>query len=92
MQDVSDVSLHWTRRVTMARWAEVVCEAFDTLYREGGASGRLFALPLHPWCIGQPFRVRYLEQVLAHVTARDRVWAATGAEIADWYRRHAADR
>jgi peptidoglycan/xylan/chitin deacetylase (PgdA/CDA1 family) len=92
MQDISDVSLHWTRRVTMGRWAEVVCEAFDTLYREGGASGRLFALPLHPWCIGQPFRVRYLEQVLAHVTTRDRVWAATGAEIAAWYRRHAADR
>jgi peptidoglycan/xylan/chitin deacetylase (PgdA/CDA1 family) len=87
MQEVSDVSLHWNRRVTMARWAEVVCEAFDTLYREGRESGRLFALPLHPWCIGQPFRMRYLEQVLAHIKAHDGVWATTGAEIAAWYRR-----
>ena len=36
------------------------CHGFDTLYREGEASGRRFVLPLHPWCIGQPFRVRYL--------------------------------
>lgn len=86
MQEISDVSLHWNRRVTMARWAEVVCEAFDTLYREGAESGRLFVLPLHPWCIGQPFRVRYLQQVLAHIGQHDEVWATTGAEIATWYR------
>jgi len=86
MQEISDVRLHWTRRVTMARWAALVCEAFDVLYREGLDSGRLFALPLHPWCIGQPFRVKYLDQVLAHVRRYDGVWAATGAEIAAWYR------
>ena len=86
MQEISDVSLHWNRRVTMARWAAVVCEAFDTLYREGG---RLFALPLHPWCIGQPFRVRYLQQVLEHITKHAEVWATTGAEIAAWHRRTA---
>ena len=87
MQDVSDVNLHWNRRVTMTRWAAVVCEAFDTLYREGPDGGRLFALPLHPWCIGQPFRVKYLEQVLAHVQEHREVWAATGAAISAWYRR-----
>jgi peptidoglycan/xylan/chitin deacetylase (PgdA/CDA1 family) len=87
MQDISDVNLHWHRRVMMAQWSAVVCEAFDTLYREGRDGGRLFALPLHPWCIGQPFRVRYLEQVLAHMHKHREVWAATGAEIAAWYRR-----
>ena len=43
MQDISDVNLHWNRRVTMARWTALVCEAFDTLYGEGG---RLFVLPV----------------------------------------------
>jgi allantoinase len=87
MQEISDVSLHWNRRVTMGRWAALVIEAFDTLYREGRESGRLFVLPLHPWCIGQPFRVRYLDQLLAHIRKRDDVWVTTGAEIAAWYRR-----
>ena len=28
------MNLHWNRRVTMVQWAALVCEAFDTLYRE----------------------------------------------------------
>ncbi|HXJ77424.1 MAG TPA: polysaccharide deacetylase family protein [Candidatus Methylomirabilis sp.] len=91
MQDISDVDLHWNRRVTMARWAAVVCEAFDTLYRESPDGGRLFMLPLHPWCIGQPFRLIYLQQVLAHIRKHDEVWAATGAEISAWCRRLSHD-
>jgi len=91
MQELSDVNLHWNRRVTMARWAALVMEAFDTLYREGRDSGRLFVLPLHPWCIGQPFRVRYLDQVLAHMRKHDEVWMTTGTEIAGWYRRLSHD-
>jgi peptidoglycan/xylan/chitin deacetylase (PgdA/CDA1 family) len=87
MQEISDVNLHWNRRVTMAQWAALVCEAFDTLYREGLDSGRLFVLPLHPWCIGQPFRVKYLDHVLTHVKKHDEVWTTTGGEIAAWYRR-----
>jgi peptidoglycan/xylan/chitin deacetylase (PgdA/CDA1 family) len=87
MQEISDVNLHWNRRVTMGRWATVVCEAFDTLYREGADSGRLFMLPLHPWCIGQPFRMTYLHQVLTHIGKHGEIWATTGAEIAAWYRR-----
>ena len=91
MQELSDVNLHWNRRVTMARWAALVMEAFDTLYREGQDSGRLLVLPLHPWCIGQPFRVRYLDQVLAYIRKRDDVWVTRGAEIAAWYRRLSHD-
>lgn len=85
-QEIGDVGLHWRRRVTMDRWAGLVCEAFETLHREGADGGRLLALPLHPWCIGQPFRVKYLDQVLAHIRKREAVWLATGAEIAGWYR------
>lgn len=87
MQEISDVNLHWNRGVTMVQWAALVCEAFDTLYREGLDSGRLFVLPLHPWCIGQPFRVKYLDHVLTHVKKHDEVWTTTGGEIAAWYRR-----
>jgi hypothetical protein len=29
--------------------------------------------------------VRHLDSVLKHIASHDRVWAATGGEIADWY-------
>ena len=44
-------------------------------------------LHLHPWLIGQPFRIGYLDEALRRIVRRQGVWAATGTEIIDWYRR-----
>ena len=90
MRELSDAHMHATRKIAMPRWAALVHEAFDILHGEGADSGRLFALPLHPWCIGQPHRIVYLERLLAHIKAHEGVWWATGAEIATSYREQLA--
>ena len=64
----------------------MIKENFDTLYEEGESSGRLLVLNLHPWLIGQPFRIGHLEDALAHITGYSDVWSATGTEIIDWFR------
>ena len=89
MLDLDDVFTHWNRRVTVGRWAQRVMEAFDTIYVDGAKSGRLFSLNLHPWLIGQPFRIKYLDQALGHIMRRQAVWAATGSEITDSFRSNA---
>ncbi|MBB4287460.1 polysaccharide deacetylase family protein [Roseospira goensis] len=68
-------------------WAEQVCDAFDYLLAEGTArGGRLFALSLHPWMVGQPHRIGALEAVLDHIMARrDRIWQAPAGDILDAY-------
>jgi hypothetical protein len=43
-------------------------------------------LHLHPWIIGQPWRIRHLDEVLCHICARQGVWKATGGEIVDWFK------
>ena len=40
---------------------------------------------LHPPLIGQPQRIRYLEEALEYFNAHPQVWHAHGAEIADYY-------
>ena len=42
-------------------------------------------IALHPFCIGQPFRIKYLEQMLEHIMSHAGVWAATGSEIAEYF-------
>ncbi len=65
-------------------WAVQICDAADALHREATAQGgRLLALHLHPWLMGQPHRMRYLEQALAHITALPGVWSASASEIVD---------
>ncbi len=86
--ELDDVNALWDRRVTIDRYAELLKEGFDTLYRDGAHNGRLLVLHLHPWLIGQPFRIRYLNEALGAVMRRQGVWSATGSEIIDWYRSH----
>jgi peptidoglycan/xylan/chitin deacetylase (PgdA/CDA1 family) len=59
---------------------------FDGLYADGGTTGRLMVLHLHPWIMGQPWRIRHLDEVLGHICARQGVWKATGGEIIDWFK------
>ena len=63
-------------------FTEQVCAHFDVLYREAATQGgRIMTLTLHPWCSGQPHRIKALEDVLAHIARHESVWSATGAEI-----------
>jgi len=67
---------------------QMIRDTFETLYREGENNGRLLLLHLHPWLIGQPFRIGCLDAALRHIVQRQGVWTATGSEIIDWYRRN----
>jgi peptidoglycan/xylan/chitin deacetylase (PgdA/CDA1 family) len=65
-------------------WVEQVCDAGDLLLAEASAQGgRLLALSLHPWLVGQPHRIGKVEAVLDHLLAQDGVWSATPGEIID---------
>ena len=88
MLELDDINALWSRHVAVDRYAELIKESFDALYRDGANSGRLLVLNLHPWLIGQPFRIGYLDNALGAITRRQGVWAGTGSEIVDWYRDH----
>ena len=65
---------------------ELMCKAqFDQLYKEGATSGRVMCIALHPFAIGQPHRVKYLDRVLNYVMSHDGVWQTTADEMADYY-------
>jgi hypothetical protein len=83
---LDDVNALWDRRIDIDQYGTMIRESFDTLYREGADNGRLLVLTLHPFLIGQPFRIGCLDAALAHITQHDQVWAATGSEIIGWYR------
>jgi allantoinase len=85
---VDDVNALWDRRIDINRYKEMIKETFDTLHSEGATNARLLVLHLHPWLIGQPFRIGYLDEALGHIMQRQGVWTATGSEIIDWYRGH----
>ncbi len=74
-----------------AEFLRMITDEFDTLYREGAESGRVMCIALHPYMMGQPQRVKYLDQALAYILSHEGVWNTTGEEIADWYYAHCYD-
>ncbi len=42
-------------------------------------------IAIHPYVMGRPHRVKYLDEVLRYITSHDGVWQATTDEIAEYY-------
>jgi hypothetical protein len=63
----------------------MVKDQYDVLRDESADSGRVMALALHPFVIGQPFRAKYLDLALDYITTQPDVWLTTTDEIAAHY-------
>jgi peptidoglycan/xylan/chitin deacetylase (PgdA/CDA1 family) len=88
-QEVNDIVVFGTHHQTPAQYAQRIRDQFDCLYAEGAQSGRVMCVALHPYLIGQPHRIRHLEEALAYIASHDRVWLTTGREIAEaYYKNH----
>jgi peptidoglycan/xylan/chitin deacetylase (PgdA/CDA1 family) len=85
MLDLDESYTHRGRRIPIQRWTRMVIEAFDRMYADAEKSGRMLLLSIHPWLIGQPYRIGALDDALGHIMRHSKVWAATGSEIMDWY-------
>jgi peptidoglycan/xylan/chitin deacetylase (PgdA/CDA1 family) len=92
MIEIDDTMGHYNRKLPLQRWVQMVKETFDVMYQDAADTGLLLAFRLHPWCVGQPYRVKYLEEIVAYMAQREGAWLATGSEIIDWYSKqpHAA--
>nr|WP_256469797.1 polysaccharide deacetylase family protein [Bradyrhizobium sp. 142] len=87
MFDVDDLFVHLHGVVPIPRFARVVMEQFDRLCEDGANNGRLMIMNVHPWILGQPFRIRYFEHFVAHMRASKEAWFATAGEVCDAYRK-----
>ena len=83
--EINDGILFLGKSLSGPEFVRIVKDQFDRLYLEGATSARVMALCLHPFIINQPFRQRYLEEVLAYIASHDDVWLTTADEIADHY-------
>ncbi len=82
--ELDDVFSHRQRGVTMATWRDSVVATVREL-EQAPSGARLIVLNLHPYIVGQPFRIRYLEDVLAALIGSEHVWLATLGEIVESY-------
>jgi peptidoglycan/xylan/chitin deacetylase (PgdA/CDA1 family) len=82
--DIDDYTILVQNHHTEDDFRDALIDQFDLLYREATPeNGRVMAISLHPWIIGQPYRIGALEEALAYIMRHRGVWPATGSEILD---------
>jgi peptidoglycan/xylan/chitin deacetylase (PgdA/CDA1 family) len=82
-----DVNDGWNFRLNIEadEFVRAVMDQFNRLYVEGGRTGRMMSLALHPYVMGQPHRIAHLQRLLDYMLSKSGVWQASGIEIAQWY-------
>jgi len=83
--ELNDLGIFLAKGFTGPEFLQMVTDHFDQLYADAEHSGRVMALALHPFVIGQPSRYPYLEKALAYIADHDGVWLTTSDEIAEHY-------
>ena len=89
--EMNDVIVYNINLVQPRRYADILKRQFDRLYAEGEKSGTVMCIPLHPYLVGQPYRMAAFEEALSYITSHDKVWLATGREIAKHFNDHYYD-
>jgi allantoinase len=83
--ELNDLSLFGAKGMTGEEFFRTIVDQFDQLDAEGAESGRVMALALHPFAVGQAFRTKYLDKALEYIGSKEGVWLTTSDEIADFY-------
>jgi allantoinase len=85
--ELNDIGLFARNGYTGKEYLDAIVDQFETLYSESKNLARVMGIPLHPFLVGQPLRIKYFQRAIAHMRRRNRAWFATGTEIAEAYER-----
>jgi len=83
--ETNDIPVMIVQHHEAAYWLQKCVDQFDRLYQEGADRPKVMAIAIHPYISGQPFRIKYLEQVYEHINRKKGVLHWNGEQIMDWY-------
>ncbi|HEX7105794.1 MAG TPA: polysaccharide deacetylase family protein [Acidothermaceae bacterium] len=83
--EVNDAVLCVGRNLSGEDFYRLVMDQLEGLVAAGEHTGQVMAIGVHPFVLGQPFRLKYLDRVLRQLAATQEVWITTSDEIAETY-------
>ena len=87
-QELNDIPQIVARKMEAPAFRDMIKDAFDVLLAESIRHPLVMGIALHPYIMGYPHRIRYLQEALQHIlqSADDRVWVTTASAINAHYR------
>ena len=81
-QEVNDIPSIVARKDGASAFAEMIVDNFDEMLAQSTGQPLVMGIALHPYLVGQPYRLRHLRRALEHVARpREAVWIARAGDI-----------
>jgi len=91
-QEVNDIPSIVARKDGAADFADMIIDNFDEMLEQSVHQPLVMGIALHPYLVGQPYRLRHLRRALAHIAVqRERIWLTRAGEIHRYCRDEIAD-
>lgn len=83
-QEVNDIPAVVARKDDAVTFADMIIDNFDEMLAQSRHQPLVMGIALHPYIIGQPYRLRHLRRALTHIARhRDIAWVTKAGDICD---------
>jgi peptidoglycan/xylan/chitin deacetylase (PgdA/CDA1 family) len=86
-QELNDIPMIVARLMGAEEFADLIVDNFDEMLAQSRAQPLVMGIALHPYIVGQPYRLRHLRRALKHIAKNKKVWLTTPGEICDFVSR-----
>ena len=83
-QELNDIPAIVARQMDGKDFAQMIIDQFDEMLEQSTRQPLVMGIALHPYIVGQPYRLRHLRRALRHIdaaAARGGVWLTTPGAI-----------
>jgi len=81
-QELNDIPMIVARQMDGRDFADLIVDNFDEMLVQSEAQPLVMGIALHPYIVGQPYRLRHLRRALQHI-AKSAAWITTPGKICD---------
>jgi peptidoglycan/xylan/chitin deacetylase (PgdA/CDA1 family) len=82
-QELNDIPAIAFRRTPADEFADMIVDNLEEMREQAEGEPLVMGIALHPYIVGQPYRLRHLRRALRHIAElRDEVWVTTAGAIA----------
>jgi peptidoglycan/xylan/chitin deacetylase (PgdA/CDA1 family) len=82
-QELNDIPMIIARQMDGRDFADMIVDNFDEMLRQSKEQPLVMGIALHPYLVGQPYRLLHLRRALKHVAKAKKAWMTTPVRICE---------
>jgi allantoinase len=80
-QELNDIPMIVARQMDGSDFADMIVDNFDEMLAQSQSQPLVMGIALHPYLVGQPYRLRHLRRALSYLASARDVWFTTPGKI-----------